>query len=408
MPVNSDVGITNTSGNLQVIMSNLGTVNEDASEIKALKRTVWRSAISTRVERFSELLEREDFQKSFGQQFVEEITAKIDRLFRVILLLGLAYTVLMLSLFVAQDAKKTEFEIFGYGFKNLASHKEFLLLLAAAISPISSTFSAYHRYLVQLRAAALKQIFPDADIREFYSHAYATNFSEALVHDVRGDHRRPHGLTLFLLATFAIVLGSLFVAFLVASFILQIVVIHDVATNPASPKYVNVFVVFFSLTAIGLSWIIGVLQLPLPEVDVSAYKALNLLKEKDKRRYDETMTRIAKESARRERIWSLGSSIVIFLLIYLGAAVLIYPSALLSVISLMARAIPGLLAAAFVATVVVSGIKRALHRRYFHMYPGDLDKDLKAFSQLTRRIRTLRLGFPAVISILYAVLSLRD
>lgn len=46
-------------------MSDLDAMNEDASEIKALKRIVWRSTISARVERFSELLEREDFQKSF-------------------------------------------------------------------------------------------------------------------------------------------------------------------------------------------------------------------------------------------------------------------------------------------------------------------------------------------------------
>lgn len=323
------------------------------------------------------------------------------------LILALGYTVLMRSLFVAQDAKKTEFEIFGYGFKNLAYHKELLLLLAAGISPISSACSAYHRYLVQLRAAALEKIFPDADIREFYSHVYVHKFIEALLHDVRGVHRRPHGFTLFLVAAFAIVLVSLLVTFLVASFVLQIAVIYDVATNPASPKYLNAFIVFFSLTAIGLSWIIGILQLPLPEVDVSAYTALNLLKETDKGKYDETMTRIANESARRERIWSFGSSIALFLLIYSGVAVLVYPDAFLRVGPLMARAVPGVLAATFVATVIVSAIKRALHRGYFHAYPGDADKDLKAFSGLTMRIKAIRLGLPAVISIVYAVLSLR-
>jgi hypothetical protein len=231
-------------------------MNDDPSEIKAMNRIVWRSAISARLERFSELLQKEDFQKSFGERFVEEITAKIDRLFRIIILLGLAYTVLMVSLFVAQDTKKTEFEIFGYGFKNLAYHKEFLLLLAAAISPISSAFSAYHRYLAQLRTAALKKLFPDGDILEFYSHIYAHNFLEALLHDAQGSHRRPHGITNVLVAAFAIVLLALSVTFLVASFILQIAVIYDVATNPASSRYVNLFIVIFSLAAIGLSWII--------------------------------------------------------------------------------------------------------------------------------------------------------
>ena len=382
-------------------------MDDDLPEIKAINRIVWRTATSSRLKRFSEILEKEDFQKHFGEKFVEHIAAKIERLFRILLILGLAYTVLMLSLFVAQDAKKTEFEIFGYGFKNLSYHKEFLLLLAAAISPISAVLSAYHRYLTQVRTIALKKIFPDRDVLEFHSHIYAYNFFDPLLGDTRNPHRRPHRITTILAVTFAVVLLTLLVTFVAGSFILQIAVIYDVAANPASARYVNLFVVIFSLTAIGLSWLIGVLQLPLPEVDLSAYTALALLREKDKKKYDETMRRIVKKSAESERIWSIGSAIAFFLLTYLGIAAGIYPSALENFGSLIAKAVPGLILATLVATVIVSAIKRAMHRDYFRAHLGSSDKDLKVFSQLTKTLRVIRLGLPAIFSIAYSFWWLR-
>jgi len=89
-------------------------MTSDTTNLKSLTRITWRTAISSRLERFSGLIENQEvFQKYFGEKFVEQLSAKIDRLNRNVLLLAAAYTILMISLYLSQDSKKTEFEIFG-------------------------------------------------------------------------------------------------------------------------------------------------------------------------------------------------------------------------------------------------------------------------------------------------------
>src|SRR5690606_26345286 len=120
-------------------------------------------------------------QKFFGEKFVEQLSVRIDRLHRSVLVFGVTYTILMISLYVSQDARNAEFEIFGYGFKNLGYYKEFLLLLAAGISPISVTLSAYHRYLTAIRKECLAKLAPDPAAREFYSYVHADSYFDPLL-----------------------------------------------------------------------------------------------------------------------------------------------------------------------------------------------------------------------------------
>ena len=157
----------------------------DTSEIKALKRIVWRTAIAGRVERFEKLLSAPENQKYFGEAFVAALTSKIQRIFRLQMILAAIYSALMLSLYAAQDPQKSEFQILGYSFKNLGYYKEFLLFVAALITPASSIVSAYLRYLGELRKAVLRKIFPDIDIREFASHIYCDEYLDALIKDCR-------------------------------------------------------------------------------------------------------------------------------------------------------------------------------------------------------------------------------
>lgn len=102
----------------------------DSSEIKELKRIVWRTAIAGRVERFKAVLNAPEKQKYFDSAFASQLTTKLDRLFRLQLALAAIYAVLMLSLFTSQDPTKSEFQILGYSFKNLGHYKEFLLFAA--------------------------------------------------------------------------------------------------------------------------------------------------------------------------------------------------------------------------------------------------------------------------------------
>lgn len=130
----------------------------DSSEIKALKRIVWRTAIAGRVERFADLLNSPENRKYFDESFVAALGAKIDKLFRLQLVLAAVYFILMLSLFAAQNPTNVEFQILGYSFKNISYYKEFLLFVAAILTPATSIVSAYNRYLGELRKVALRKL----------------------------------------------------------------------------------------------------------------------------------------------------------------------------------------------------------------------------------------------------------
>lgn len=384
-------------------------MNDDAINLKTLKRITWRTAISGRLQRFSALIENQDvFQKYFGEKFVEQLSTKIECLNRNVLLLGVAYTVLMVSLFFSQDSKKTEFEIFGYGFKNLGYHKEFLLFLAAGLSPISATLSVYKRYLIAIRKECLKKLAPDPAVRGFYSYVYDDSYFDPLLKETGTPSSRPHGLAVSLLAIFGFVLVLLLLALLAASFLLQVNVIYDVATNPASSKYVNLFVVAFSLSAISLSWVIGLLQLPLPEVDLSNYTKLTALRELDKAKYEETMRRITAESDKRERAWSAVLSLVFFVISYSAVAILWYPATLEDIEAFIARALPG----AFLTTVVSSGvtlvIKRVLYRWFFRRYPSESEHRLTVFVRLGKILTATRFVTPITAAVAYAIFVLRS
>lgn len=62
-------------------------MNNDITDLKTLKRITWRTAIAGRLERFSELVENQDvFEKYFGEKFVEQLSTRIDRLNRNVML----------------------------------------------------------------------------------------------------------------------------------------------------------------------------------------------------------------------------------------------------------------------------------------------------------------------------------
>lgn len=379
-------------------------MDSNSTDVNALNRIVWRTAISGRLERFTALLNDPEAQRYFDETFVAKLSTKIERLFRLILVLGAIYAILMLSLFAAQDPSKAEFQILGYSFKNLGYYKEFLLFAAALLSPISSGISAYHRYLSELRKVALKNLFPNQQVLEFAAHIYTDGYADPLIKDRQAVHLKPHGFTVFLVAAFGIVFLAVLVALLASSFILQIAVIYDVANNPSSSPFINRFIVGFSLGAIALSWLIGLLQLPLPEVDLGAYVKLRELRESDTQKYQETMKRLAADSARRERVWATGSAVAIFVLTYSGTAILLPSQGHQVLWPLLFKSFSGIVFAVIVATSIASKIKNAIYSSYFRNHPEGSDPEFKSFSRATKIVNITRLGLTFVASMAYSLM----
>jgi hypothetical protein len=381
-------------------------MKNDSSEIKALRRIVWRTAIAGRLERFAAVLDDPAKQRHFAEPFLDRLSAKLDRLFRLQVILAAVYLVLMLSLYAAQDPKKTEFQILGYSFKNLGYYKELLLFVAALLTPTSSVVAAYHRYLGEIRKVALQKLIPEKDVRDFSAHVYFDNFLDPLLSERTVPHRKPHGVTMLLVAVFGMTLMTLALAIVAASFVLQISVIYDVATNPSSTQFINHFIVAFSLGAIALSWMIGVLQLPLPEVDIEASMRLSKLQKQDPSKYQETMKRIAVESARRERTWFLSSGVLVFASIYSIVAALIPVPPGADLWKLFLVSVPGLALIIFLSTTVAGGIKGFFYSVYFRRYPEGTDRELKKFTWTTRLIGACRVSLLAAASLGYSVFML--
>ena len=383
------------------------SVDTESSEIKTLKRVVWRTAIAGRLERFSLLLNDPQKQQHFGESFINRLSSKIDRLFRLQLVLAAIYLILMFSLFAAQDPKKTEFQILGYSFKNLGYYKELLLFVASLLTPASSIVAAYHRYLSELRKAALSKLLPEQDVREYSAHLYTDNFFDPLLGDPALPYRRPHRVTTLLVGLFGMTLIALVLVLVVASCVLQINVVYDVATNPSSVLLLNRFIVAFSLGAIALSWMVGALQLPLPEVDVEASIKLGELQKLDPTKYQETMRRIAADSARRERTWFIATGVLIFVSVYSLLAAFFPYGRSLNLWTLLFMSVPGFAMTIFISTSVVGGMKRAIYRTYFRKYPEGSDSELKAFIWTTRIFGVCRVGVLVMGTIVYSLFMLR-
>jgi hypothetical protein len=370
-----------------------------------LRRTTWRTAISGRVETFAATIaDQTVFDKFFGVRYVEKLTDNINRIGKTELVVGLVFVVLMASLFVAQDSKNTEFQFLGYSFKNIAQHKEILLLVAAVLSPIAAVLSAYRRYLVEIRSECLKKIVPDPTVRSFYQQLYVRDYFDAIIRD-RG-RTAPRGLTVFLSVALAVFLVVLGIALLVASFSLQVTVFYDVATRPASSKIVNLFIISVSLAAILLSWVISLMQLPLPEINAAYYRKLDELKTTDPAKYDQAMRVALADSERKGRMLYFVGSLMAFMLVYAGTAVFYYPNKLDALGSFIVRALFGSLIVVLGANAATSKVRKLCYRWLFRRYPGESDERLRKFMQIGRATTILRAVAVMLMSVVYSLAAL--
>ena len=153
----------------------------------------------------------------------------------------------------------------------------------------------------------------------------------------------------------------------------------------------NAFVITLSLTSIALSWMIALLQLPLPEINPAFYARLNELKVKDKGKYEEEMRAVIAESARRERLLFSVASLMVFMLAYATISTVWYPNAQDELGRFITRAFLGSLLAVGVGDAAASMIKKACYRGFFRRYPTESDHRLKMYIRLGKVIGGLRI-----------------
>lgn len=377
------------------------------NDVIKLRQVKWKTSLSMKVNEFSKIIKEDEiFEKYFGEKYVEKLADKSKAITRTIIKLGVVYAALMLSLFASQNISEAEFEVFGYGFKNLAYYKEFLLLLAVVISPVSVILSAYQNYLTALIKECLKKIAPNADIRQFYSHLYLDEYFDGFLAKNSGPSTFRHGFFVILMVIFGITILFLFLTLIAGSFFIQISVIYDVATKPASSHYLNLFVVIFAIASILFSWLIGIIQLPMPEVDFSNYSKLLELKNEDPKKYQETMRKLSREHSRKDSLSMIVLSVIVYIAAFAGIAMYWFSGSLDDLSYFLGKAMPGAFIVMFLSYELVGYFKKRSIAWFFQKYPDESDQRLRIYKRLGRIWFLAKIVIPLCLTGGYAIYAL--
>lgn len=384
----------------------MNSAGED-EEITKLRQIKWRTTLSRRIDEFSEVIRDDNvFEKYFGERYVEKLSNKSKELLGAIIKLGLVYTVLMLALFASQRIDKAEFQVFGYGFKNLGHYKEFLLFLASTISPISAVLSAYRNYINALINECLKKLAPNTDARKFYAYTFIDGYFDGLTNKNTGPSSFRHGFAVLMATTTGLTLLFLLLTLLAGSFFIQINVIYDVVTNPASPKYVNLFVVTFAIASILFSWLVSFLQFPMPEVDLSNSVKLQKIKKENPERYQEIMRKLARENAKKEELSRVILATVIYIATFTFVAVYWFPVSMDDLSVFLGMAMMGAFAVMFSSNEIVRYMSNGIWAWFFRKYPDESQGRSRIFARVKIMLISINVIVPFSASVAYAFYAL--
>ncbi|MFS1973230.1 hypothetical protein [Vibrio splendidus] len=381
----------------------MDTSSEDL-DLDDIKKIKWKTHLSRKVDKFREVISDDEvFEKYFGEAYLNRLIEKSQAISSIIFKLGVVYTILMLSLYSSQHLSNSEFEVFGYGFKNLSSYKEILLLLAAVISPVSSIYTVYQKYLDALAKECLSKLSPDVNIKEFYKHIWFNQYFDGLVID-----RYPggHGITTFLMGSFVVILIFFLMTLVLASFFIQVNVIYDVAKNPSLSEHVNLFVVGISISSIIFTWLLGIMQLPMPEINHGMYTKLISLEESDPERYKKIMRKMSKEDSKRDARNIIVLSALSYLTCYTAISVFWFSSSMDDMSVFLSHALPGAFITMFFSNEIINTIRKFGWMWFFRKYPEESSNRFKVFGRVRFVLSLLKILVPCTFTIIYSFYAL--
>lgn len=373
----------------------------DLDDIKKIK---WKTNLSRKIEQFREVISDDEvFEKYFGEEYVNRLSEKSQAINSLIIKLGVVYTILMLSLYSSQHLSNNEFEVFGYGFKNLSSYKEILLLLAALISPVSAIYGAYQKYINALVNECLSKMAPDDKVKAFYKHIWFNEYFDSLVID-----RYPgwHGISKFLVGLFVLILIFLLMTLVLASFFIQVNVIYDVAKNPALSEYVNIFVVAISISSIIFTWLVSIMQLPMPETNYGMCAKIISLEKTNPEKYKEIMRKMSHDDSKRDARNIIVLSSLSYLVCYTAVSVLWFSSSMDEMSVFLSHALPGAFITMFISNEVIGIVRKLGLNWFFRKYSEESPIRLTVFGRMRFVFSLLKILIPSLITIGYAFYSL--
>ena len=373
-------------------------------DLKQLEKTTWKSNLTRRIDDFREVIdEGNNFEEFFGKEYLEKLTKKSAKLNSLTYKLLIFYSLIMFSLYSAQNLQDVELRILGYSFKNLGYYKEFILFIAAMITPISALVTAYKRYIDALIRECIAKIAPDEKVRDFYKHIWVDHASDALFKNIiKGEKVQQHGIYVLLVTFLALIFVLIFITLVLASFFIQIVVIYDVFVNPATPGYMNTFVIVFALSSILFSWLVSLIQMPMPEVDYSNYGKISNLEKEDPEKYKKVMDKISKEETKKGAKSIILTSALTYLITFSGLSFFWYGLELQDISAFLPKAIPGAMFVMFFSNELLGFVNKIAYRKFFKSYPDTSDKRILVFSRLQKFLSLMKILSPMFLTIIYS------
>lgn len=373
-------------------------------DLKKLEKTTWKSNLTRRIDDFREVIdEGNNFEEFFGKEYLEKLTKKSAKLNSLTYKLLIFYSLIMFSLYSAQNLQDVELRILGYSFKNLGYYKEFILFIAAMITPISALVTAYKRYIDALIRECIAKIAPDEKVRDFYKHIWVDHASDALFKNIiKGEKVQQHGIYVLLVTFLALIFVLILITLVLASFFIQIVVIYDVFVNPATPGYMNTFVIVFALSSILFSWLVSLIQMPMPEVDYSNYGKISNLEKEDPEKYKKVMDKISKEETKKGAKSIILTSALTYLITFSGLSFFWYGLELQDISAFLPKAIPGAMFVMFFSNELLGFVNKIAYRKFFKSYPDTSDKRILVFSRLQKFLSLMKILSPMFLTIIYS------
>lgn len=370
-------------------------------EIEKLREVQWRTHLSKKLEEFAKVISDDEvFEKYFGESYVEKLTYKSRRIGNQIVKLSLVYIALILSLFVSQNINQSDWEIFGFGFKNLNAYKEFLLFLSASLLPIISVKQAYQRYIGALAQQCLKKLSPDASIREFYSQTFVDGYFDWVTGSDFASPKSWHGIAYGISTLLAFLIIAFVVALLTGLIFIQISVIYDIWVTSSTSQHINLFVVVYAGGAILFYFVVDIMQLPMPEINLSNYNKLTDIQREDPDRYNQIMQREVSKRSVKENLSLIILSTAIYILLFTVSVVYYCSYALDNSVFFLGQGILGVFGI-ILSLPLASLFRKQVLKWFFSKYPNDTTDRLRVFTNIERGFLLSKLIVPTVLSIAY-------
>lgn len=255
----------------------------------------------THLDEFNELMSSGEIDNDlFCNDYLDRVSDRIKSITDILRKLLLMNFVLFFLLYIIQLNPKMEFDFLGYSVKNLASIKDYLLLVFAISSIIASINSNYKSYLEGLIETVLNHKIKDERVRRFYKHSWINDYFGHLPYHDKKDHL-PTFLTVFSIASLVFLAFVIIVMYVCIVLVVELIIIYDVYKNPSSDYYTNKFIVFFSVISFITVFLITATEIPQPFRDANYYSELSKLKETNPNKHDEIISKIMRRNKNIEK-----------------------------------------------------------------------------------------------------------